>query len=321
MAMRPTRWLATALCAAAIGSAAGCHKPPAYETNSFYMGRTSEADSVSLGCANSGKAGRMTLFFGAPTTVNGVPGATVWGAPNIDVNQIGKSVTDFVRGYAYCRQDPSFRILIGIGTSNSAIDGRTDDWLYQHGQAWATMVRQVADVVNANWSWAAQIYAAWDAEPSWSQFTKANAWMGGYDSVPGRVALYYNGSADGCPTTVAGIAGPWGGPCNNAWNQNAVWYLSWAYDPALPFPQIYATSGVNAHQWQLIDLFATTVRGDGMFFFGTMSQSGACQQNGGCPGTDNTVHQAWDFMTSWLNSDARTQQGQIDGMTDVRWNT
>jgi hypothetical protein len=316
MAMRPTRWLATVLCAAAIGSAAGCHKPPNYETNSFYMGRTSEADSVALGCYNSDKAGRMTLFFGAPTTVNGMPGATVWGAPNVDVNQVAQSVLDYVRGYAYCRQNPSFRILLGIGISNSAIDGRTNDWLVQHGQAWATMVRQVAGVVNANWPWAAQIYAAWDAEPSWSQFGKAEAWMHGYDSVPGRLAMYVNGSADGCPTSTAS-----GGPCNNGWNQWAVWHLAWEHDPALPFPQIYATSGVNARQWQLIDLYSTTAIGDGMFFFGTMSQSGACQQNGGCAGTDNTPHQAVDQLSWWLASDARTQQSEIDGMTDVRWNT
>jgi hypothetical protein len=320
MAMRPTRWLASVLCAAALGSAAGCHKPPNYETNSYYMARTSAADSVALGCANGDKSGRMTLSFGAPTTVNGIAGATVWGAPNIDVNQIGQSVVDFVRGYAYCRQNAGFRLLIGIGTSNSTIDSRTDDWLVQHGQAWAWMVRHVATVVNANWPWAAQIYAAWDAEPSWSTFSKADRWMHGYDSVPGRLAMYVNASADGCPTDYIST-GILGGPCNNGWNQRAVWHFAWEHDPALPFPQIYATSGVNAHQWQLIDLFATTIVGDGMFFFGTMSQYGACQQNGGCAGTDNPPHRAWDWLTWWLAQDSRTQQGEIDGLTDVRWNT
>src|SRR5262245_19069027 len=101
MAMRPTRWLVSVLCAAAIGSAAGCHKPPNYETNSYYMARTSATDSVALGCANADKAGRLTLFFGAPTAVNGVAGATAWGAPNVTVNQIGDSVINFVRGYTY----------------------------------------------------------------------------------------------------------------------------------------------------------------------------------------------------------------------------
>ena len=67
MAMRHTRWLAAVLCAVTIGAAAGCHKPLNYETNSYYMARTSEGDAVTLGCYNADKAGRMTLFFGAPT--------------------------------------------------------------------------------------------------------------------------------------------------------------------------------------------------------------------------------------------------------------
>jgi hypothetical protein len=316
MAMRPTRWLATLLCAAAIGSAAGCHKPPAFTTNSYYMARTSEADAVALGCYNADKTGRMTLFFGAPTTVNGLPGATVWGAPDRDVNQIAQTVIDVVRGYGYCRSNTSYQLLIGIGTSNSVIDNKADSWLVQHGQAWAAMVRDVNNTVNANWPGTAQIFGAWDFEPSWSTPAKADQWMHGYDSVTGRRALYANASADGCPTSGGGD-----GPCNNGWTRWMVWHLAWDHDPSLPFPQIYATSGVNALQWQLIDLYATTSIGDGMFFFGTMSQYGACQQAGGCAGTDNTPHQAWDFLTWYLASNAATQQSEIGGMTDLRWNS
>jgi hypothetical protein len=316
MRKRPTRLLAAVLCAAAIGSAAGCHKPLNYETNSYYMALTSEADAAALGCYNSDKAGRMTLFFGAPTTLNGIPAATVWGAPDRDVNQIGQTVVDFVRGYAYCRTNPGLRLLIGVGTSNSAVDGKADDWLYLHGQAWATMVRRVSDVVNTYWPGTAQIFGAYDFEPSWSSPWKAHHWMAGYDSMPGRPGLYANASADGCPTQTAD-----NGPCNNGWNQGWVWHVGWEIDAALPFPQIYATSGVNARQWQLIDLWATTAAGDGMFFFGTMSQYGACQQTGGCAGTDNPPHRAWDFLTWWLATDARTQQGEIDGLTDIRWYT
>ena len=316
MAMRPTRWLATVLCVVTIGTAAGCHRSDIYTTNSYYMARTSPADATALGCYSSGKAGWMTLFFGAPTSVNGVAGATAWGAPDLDVNAIGQSVIDFVKGYAYCRPDSSYRLLIGIGTSNSVADSKADDWLYNHGQAWATMVRNVAGVVNATWPSAAQIFGAYDFEPNWSSPWKANHWMTGYNATPGRPSLFANAAADGCPTQTAN-----NGPCDNGWNQGWVWHLGWEIDAALPFPQIYATSGVNARQWQLIDLWATTAAGDGMFFFGTMSQLGACQQAGGCPGLDNTPHQAWDFLTSWLGSDPRTQQGVIDGMTDIRWNT
>ena len=102
--------------------------------------------------------------------------------------------------------------------------------------------------------------------------------MSGYDGTPGRPALYANASADGCPIETAT-----GGACDNGWNQGWVWHNGWEFDSALPFPQIYATSGVNAHQWQLIDLYATTRLGDGMYFYGSMSQWGACQQTGDGP--------------------------------------
>ncbi len=316
MALRPRRWLAALLCAGVIGAAGACHKPISAETNSYYMARTSPSDAASLGCYNGDKSGRLTLFFGAPTSVGGVPGATVWGAPNLHVYQIGQAVMDFVRGYAFCRTEPGGRLLVGIGTSNSAIDDDTDDWLYAHGRAWGSMVRDVANWVATYYPGFAQVYGAWDDEPSWSSPFKAHHWMAGYDGTPGRPGLYTNASADGCPTSTAT-----GGACDNGWNQGWVWHLNWEFDSALPFPQIYATSGVNAHQWQLIDLYATTHLGDGMFFYGTMSQWAACQQAGGCAGTDNTVHKANDFLTWWLNTDPRTAQGGVDGMTDIRWNS
>jgi hypothetical protein len=316
MAMRPRRWLAGVLCAAAIGAAGSCHKPPSAETNSYYMARNSPADAAQLGCYNSGKSGRMTLFFGSPTTSAGVQGVTVWGAPNLTVAQVGQTVMDFVRGYAYCRSDPGHRLLIGIGTSNSAIDDDADDWLYAHGRAWGTMVRDVAHWVATYYPWHARIYGAYDFEPSWSSPWKAHHWMAGYDGTAGRPGLYANASADGCPTTTAT-----GGACDNGWNQWWVWHMGWEFDSALPFPQIYATSGVNARQWQLVDLYATVHLGDGMYFYGTTSQWGACRQVGGCAGTDNTIHQAHDQLVWWLATDARTHQDAVDGMTDLSWNS
>ena len=46
MAKPPARWLAAVLCAVAVGSAAGCHKPLNYETNSYYMARTASGDAI-----------------------------------------------------------------------------------------------------------------------------------------------------------------------------------------------------------------------------------------------------------------------------------
>ena len=287
-------------------------------TSSYYMAKATAPDASRLGCFNAGASGRMTLFFGAPVSVGGHYGATLWGAPDRNTAQIAQTVQNFVRGYAYCRTNSRQRLLIGVGTSNSAIDHHSDSWIQGHGQAWATMVRNLQAWAGRYYPGHAQIYAAWDFEPSWSTFAKADKWMHGYDITPGRRPLYANASADGCPTTTAT-----NGPCNNGWTQNRVWHLAWRHAPAMPIPQIYATSGVNAHQWQLIDLWATTAQRDGMYFYGTMSQAGACQQAGAsaCPRTDNSPTAAHNFLLSWLRSDPRTSQPSVDTVTDIRWNS
>jgi hypothetical protein len=138
--------------------------------------------------------------------------------------------------------------------------------------------------------------------------------MNGYDSTPGRRNLYANASADGCPQQYT-----WNGPCDNGWNQNGIWHLAWQHAPSLPIPQTYATSGANAHQWQLIDLWRKIAAGDGMYFYGTMTQAGACAQNGGCSGTNLAPHAAHDFLAAWLATDVRTNQDQIPEMTDLSW--
>ncbi|HEX6417239.1 MAG TPA: hypothetical protein VFZ77_02040 [Acidimicrobiales bacterium] len=316
MAMRTARWTAALVCALAIGAAASCHKPPSAETRSFYMGRAGLSDAGLLGCYNTDKSGRLTLFFGAPTTVGGAYGAKLWGAPDLSVGQIAERVKNVVRGFAYCRTNSSHRLLIGVGTSNSGIDGRSDAWLRGHGNAWAGMVRSLATWAERDYGGYARITAAWDFEPSWSSYGKAEQWMRGYDAHAGRRLLYANASADGCPTSSAS-----NGPCNNGWNQHRVWHLAWEHDPSLPIPQIYRTDGLQARQWQLIDLWATTATGDGMYFYGTMTQHGACRQDGGCAGIDNTPHAGNDQLRQWLNSDRRTAQADVETMTDVNWHT
>jgi hypothetical protein len=316
MVKRRARWPAALACVLAIGAAGSCHKPPSAETRSYYMARTGLSDAASLGCYNAGKSGRITLFFGSPTSVAGTYGATLWGAPDLTASQIGARIKEVVRGYAYCRTNARHRLIIGVGTSNSTIDGRSDAWVRAHGDAWSRTVESLANWAHGNFPGHAQIVGAWDVEPSWSSFAKAEQWMHGYDGNAGRRLLHVNSSADGCPTSSAG-----NGPCNNGWNQQRVWHMAWQHDPSLPIPQIYTTSGSQAHQWQLIDLWATTSAGDGMYFYGTMSQHGACRQVGGCTGLDNTPHEANDQLRWWLGSDRRTAQDDVVGMTDVNWNT
>jgi hypothetical protein len=316
MVKRPVRLFTAVLCAFAIGAAGSCHKPPSAETRSYYMARTNMNSAAQLGCFNADKSGRMTLFFGAPTPVNGTYGATLWGAPNLTIHQIGERVKNVVRGFAYCRTNSNHRLLIGMGTSNSVINNKSDAWLRGHGDAWARNVRALAAWASANYPGHVHISAAWDFEPSWSTYAKAKQWMHGYDGYSQRRPLYINASADGCPVSSAT-----NGPCNNGWNQHRVWHLAWEHAPSMPIPQIYTTNRAQARQWQQIDLWAATTRNRGMFFYGSMTQYGACQQVGGCAGTNNTPHQGNDQLREELNRHPRTAQADVETMTDMNWNS
>lgn len=315
--MRQATRAALFLVAALLGTAACAPLPPnhpSWTTRSYYMGAGSGAAARNLGCMNGDKQGRMTLFFGAPTVVNGTYGATLWSAPNRTTAQVAETAKAFVRGYVRCRTNPGFRLLVGVGTSNSAINGKSNTWLRGHGRAWAQMVNSLTAWANKYYPDHVRMFGAWDAEPSWSSFGKAEHWMHGYDGYPGRRPLHANFSADGCPQGSAS-----NGPCNNGWSQHLIYHLAWQHDPALPIPQIYNTSGANARQWHMIDLWGAR-RGDGMFFYGTLSQAAACRSTGSsCRGTNNGPDQARAQLTRELNSHPATRQPVIQSPSDMDW--
>jgi hypothetical protein len=284
-------------------------------TRSYYMADGSRAGARNLGCAQGDKTGRMSLFFGAPAAVGAGYGATLWGAPNMSTSAIAGIVMEFTRGYVWCRRSPDYTLFIGIGTSNSTIDRRSDSWLRGHGRAWSGMVAIVAAWADRHYPGRARIYGAMDMEPSWSSYGKARQWRAGYGTVAGRRGVHANNSADGCPQYRAS-----NGACSNGWTQERVWRTAWEWDPALPVPQIYATSGANARQWHMIDRYGAG-RGDGMYFFGAMSQRAACTRvgDGACPGTDLTARQSHDYLLWYTNSHPATVQPRIDSPTDIDW--
>jgi hypothetical protein len=285
-----------------------------FTTSSFYVANASPDAATRLGCAQGDRQGRMSLFFGAPTTVAGTYGVTLWGGADRTAAQVVELAKDFVRGYAWCRRSGSYQALVGLGTSTSGIDNKDDAWLVRHGSTWAGVVMQVDDWAAVYYPGVVRAYGAWDAEPSWSQATKADMWMQGYNGHGGRRAMHIHDSADGCPRDTSDNGG-----CNNGWSQYWMWRLAWWYDPALPMPQIYATSGVNARQWQKIDEYGARHQGDGMFFSGAMTQLGACFQVGGCVGTNLSPDGANGALFLYLASSALTRQAGIETATDIQW--
>jgi hypothetical protein len=142
-------------------------KHPSFTTRSYYIANGTGEAARNLGCRNGDKQGRTTLFFGAPTSVSGTFGTTLWSAPNRTTAQIAATVREFARGYVQCRQSAGYRLLIGVGTSNSAINGHSDHWIWRHGRAWAAMTRSLSAWAQAHYPSAIRMYGAWDAETSW----------------------------------------------------------------------------------------------------------------------------------------------------------
>src|SRR5207244_1854684 len=120
----------------------------------------------------------------------------------------------------------------------------------------------------------------------WNTAPVTKAWVNAYDSVNNQL-LYDFGDASGCPPAAT---------CDNGWTQDDIWYISWGVVPGRPLPQIYATSGINARQWEQIALYSVTNKSTRMDFQGALTQYQACQQVGGCSGTNNTAEQGWIFL-------------------------
>ncbi|MGI0025452.1 MAG: hypothetical protein ACREA4_09965, partial [Nitrososphaera sp.] len=233
------------------------------------------------------------------------------------VRAIKEAARRFAKGYYFgSGSDTASLLFIFLGTSNSAINNQTDQFLYNHGAAWVQMVKDAATATQGYAS-QVQIRGGVDIEPGFSSFGKAAQWALGYDS--GFVSpywLYNYASADGCPTSGT-TSTP--GNCNNGWNQDLVECLSWGcLNSVLPFPQIYSTAGGNAKQWQQIALYSYLRYSTDMFISSPLSQNGACIQKGGCSGTNNTPQQAWDQLWNELNSDSRTVQS-LEVSTDIKW--
>jgi hypothetical protein len=291
------------------------HQPPSSVTRSYYIANEDFGQAHQLGCNQGGRSGYASLYFGQPTDVSGLYGATLFGAQNHSLNYIEEIVKWFIVGYSGCRA-PGESMIVGIGTSNSGLDGKSDAWVRNHGRAWSVSVENLGGWANAHYP-SVSVYGAYDVEPGFSAFQKANLWMHGYDDDnPGRRPVLINGSADGCSQTSSENT-----PCNNGWNQFGVWHVAWDHIPSVPFPQIYTNSGSMAWQWQKISAYGHRHQnGRSLFFVGVMSQHGACEQFGGCSGTSNLWNEARDQLLFAINSYAGTaNQMSTNNMTDIRW--
>lgn len=256
------------------------------------------------------------LDFGQPWQSGATQGTWSFNATYgrfLSTSTIQEAVKQFAWGYYYgTGSDTQSQMRIAVGTNNYG-----SNTTYAHGQSWAQTINSIG-VWLANNSPGSQVTVrgASDIEVGYSSSSTAYSWVNGYaNSWSSPYYLYNYGDASGCPQS--GTTGT-PGACNNNWNQENVEYVSWGAPPSFPTPEVYATTGANAKQWQQISLYAYLAHGSSMSFSGPLSQSQACAQRGGCAGVNNTPDQAWTQLWNELNSDSRTVQN-MSWSTDIKW--
>lgn len=301
------------------------NQPPGTPAGQMYVQGCKAGGDVSAlyGGPFTPQTGVVVLDFGRPYHDNAIGyGSMIFSNQAVSTSQVLAAAEAYAKGYWDC-STPTPTITIAVGTNN-----QTPDTSSVHGAAWAQMVLSFKNWIGSTAcaspsGCGSQISAggASDIELDWNSATTSRNWTcvpstpgncsDGYGSVVGTL-FYDYGDAAGCPPA---------GACDNAWTQEDVWYVAWGAPPAEPLPEMYNTTGIQAQQWQQIDIYGLNTHGVQMNIRGTMTQSQACAgQVNGCPGLDNTPQQGWLQMWQHLNdsTDTRTTQ-QLNWATDITW--
>jgi hypothetical protein len=273
-----------------------------------------------MGCAagQAGERGTVILAFGQPWVQSGVYGVIYYrrpGYPFASTQVIAEATKGFLRGYWECA--PSDATLnVAVGTNNYRGATQQADTSFAHGQAWGQMINQLHTWLQSQAppgvSERVAVYGGNDIEMSWNTPALTRAWVNGYASATPRPFINF-GTCDGCPTTGNPTQNP-----NNGWSVEDVWFVNSA-PAAIPFPEIYLRSGINADQWYRMSLYAAQNKGGPLPFGGLLTQWQACRDRSACGGlTDNTPQQGWQQLQDALNADLRTAM-PLPLPSDITW--
>ncbi|GIV85718.1 MAG: hypothetical protein KatS3mg052_2725 [Candidatus Roseilinea sp.] len=295
--------------------------PGVRATTSRYISTLDPALHYAMGCAagDAGEQGMVILAFGQPwRSDSGQYGVIYYrrpGYPFASTAAVAEASQAFLRGYWECA--PAFaRLSLAIGTNNYRGATLQADTSFAHGQAWGQMINQVRAWLQAHAPAGVAerlaVFGGNDIEMSWNTPALTKAWVNGYASVTARPFVNF-GTCDGCPTSGNPAQSP-----NNGWTVDDVWQVN-RPPYAVPFPEIYLRSGVNADQWYRMSLYAALNKGAKLDFGGLLTQWQACQDRGSCGGlTDNTPQQGWQQLQDALNADPRTAM-PLPPPSDITW--
>lgn len=299
---------------AVLGSGNGDRPTFRYST-SRYISTVNPAHHELMGCAagQNDEQGIIILAFGQPWW-NGI--SSEYGVLYYRSNYtfasttvIADAVKGFLRGYWMCAS-PVAQLKLVVGTNNYR--GATSR---SHGEAWGEMITQLnvwmrSEDVPPDIADRIEVLGGNDIEMSWNSPTNTKLWLEGYASRTAHHLINF-GTCDGCPTQ----GYPTWQPSNN-WTLLDIVEVNSGI--ARPFPEIYLRSGINADQWYRLSAFAAQFTQQPLAFAGALTQWQACQDVGGCLGTDNTPRQGW-YQLQWaLNADPRTAM-TLPLPSDITW--
>lgn len=222
----------------------------------------------------------------------------------------------FMEGYF--ETSPSnarLRIVVGVNNKRFANPNGLVD-MTTHGSQWANLIDSLNLYANSGspplLSSKLWVVGGMDIEMSYSRPGPARRWADSFSAYQTtRILNYYDfGECPGCQNPAV--------PLPNRWTQDDVYHVAWEADAAFPLPLIYNTAGENANQWENLNLYEIGQGRSRMSFKGAVTQYAACQQVGGCTGTDNTPAAGWTQLYNALHSNPATTQG-LKYSTDMKW--
>lgn len=309
--------------AAAIPSAAAATPPTSFLSN--YVTSLNYSNWNTYGCEqdhySTGKASHISIVldFGQPWDQGGQYGTMLIlsGGLFAQWDSGGHSgiqylVANFLTGYWNCHVTSSPTIGLVIGTSNDGgaiTDTNNATWM---GQA----ITNIDSWIGASgWENLESASGGMDAETEWSSYSTTVSYL---DAVArSGVSIYDFGDAGGCPTNGYALNTA---NCNGGWGQSQVFDVAWGEAYAWPLGEIYNQTGANAQQWYWLSRLGLAIGQSAMYFFASFTQWEACQQYGGCSGTDNTPSQGWTQLYNALQQNSGTAAGA--GLTyadDIRY--
>ena len=267
--------------------------------------------------------GVVFLDFGDTAYQKGVFGTFLPGTttPFVSNNTIKALVKQYLSGYATCDTSTSGAMLIlGIGTTNGGSYMTSVANASSAGKEWGMLVVNIRSwIISQGFNSKERAFGASSMALENNTAAITRAWTDGFDQIYSTYKVYYinYGDATGCPTVDSATSQP----CSNGWTQDDVAYVSWVAQAAYPLPQIYDTAGNDALQWQSIEYYqrSNPSLGYPMFTQGAETQYQACQQTGGCQGTNNTPGQGWQQLYNALQSSPVTAQPKVWDSTDFQW--